>query len=190
MSRHEDGSARCLIHTTGFHSDDTVFHDVDDSDAVFAAQSVQLGDDLGNFHLFPIQRFRDTCFECHGHVFRFVRRLLRWNCEHEQIVIVGLHRRIFQFQSLVADVPEVSVTAVAVLGVKGKIDAVFAAVFDLILTGLHGPEIGHTPGSDDLDIRSQSTDAQLKTNLVVPFSCCAVADSYRAFLAGDLHQFL
>ena len=57
-----------------------------------------------------------------------------------------------------ADMPDIAVAAVAVAVVKGKINAVLLAVFDLILTGLHFPYIGHTPGSNDLDIRSQSLD--------------------------------
>ena len=50
------------------------------------------------------------------------------------------------------------------------------AVFNLVLAGLHGPYIGHAPGSDDLDIRGQSLDTQLKTNLVIALAGSAVAD--------------
>ena len=42
VSFHEDGSARSLINTTGFHADNTVLYDIDDTDAVLAAQLVQL----------------------------------------------------------------------------------------------------------------------------------------------------
>ena len=56
------------------------------------------------------------------------------------------------------DVPDIAVAAVAVAVIEGKIDAVLLAVFNLILTGLHFPYIGHTPGSDDLDVGSQSLD--------------------------------
>ena len=86
------------------------------------------------------------------------------------------------------DVPEVAVAAVAVGGVKGKIDALGDTVVDLVLAGLEGPEIGHTPRSDDLQVRSQSLDAELEADLVVSFSGCAVADCAGFFLPGDLHQ--
>ena len=56
------------------------------------------------------------------------------------------------------DVPDIAVAAVAVAVIEGKIDAVLLAVFNLILTGLHFPYIGHTPRSDDLDVGSQSLD--------------------------------
>ena len=75
-----------------------------------------------------------------------------------------------------ADVPQVTVTAVAAVCGEGKVNAVLLAVFNLILAGLHGPYIGHTPGSDDFDIRGQGLDAQFKTNLVIALAGSAVAD--------------
>ena len=89
-----------------------------------------------------------------------------------------------------ADVPQVPVTAVAGIGREGKMDAVLLAVRDLILTGLHGPDIGHSPGSDDLQIRSQSLDTQLETNLVIALTGSAVADSDCVLFTGDFYQLL
>ena len=40
MRLHEDGSARGLIDTAGFHADHTVFYDIYDADAVLTAQLV------------------------------------------------------------------------------------------------------------------------------------------------------
>ena len=37
---HQDRSARRLIHTAGFHSDYTVFNDVNDTDAVLSAEFI------------------------------------------------------------------------------------------------------------------------------------------------------
>ena len=64
------------------------------------------------------------------------------------------------------------------------------AILDFILTGLHCPDIGHTPGSDYLDIRSEGLNAELKTDLVVAFAGSAVADRGSAFLAGNLNKSL
>ena len=89
-----------------------------------------------------------------------------------------------------ADVPQVPVAAVAVAVVEGKVDAVGFAVGDLILSGLHGPHVGHTPGSNDLQVGGQSLDAKLKTDLVVALSGGAVADGGGSFLSGNLHQLL
>ena len=108
--------------------------------------------------------------------------------KYQHVVVVRLVGRILQLQSLMADVPQVAVTAVAVAAVERKINAVLLAVFDLIFTGLHGPYISHTPWSDDLEIRSQSLDAQLKTDLVVSFTGSAVADGSSAFFSCNLNQ--
>ena len=106
------------------------------------------------------------------------------------MVVIGRLRGILQLQAFVADVPYVPVAAVAAVRGKGEVDAVLLAVFNLILAGLHGPYIGHTPGSDDLDVGGQGLDAQLKTNLVVSFAGGAVADGNSPFFAGNFHQAL
>ena len=77
MRCHQDGSARSLINTTGFHADNTVLYDIDDSDSVLSADLVQLGDDLGNLHCFSVECFRNTLLECHGDLSFFIRSLLR-----------------------------------------------------------------------------------------------------------------
>ncbi len=61
------------------------------------------------------------------------------------------------------------------------------AVFDLRFPGIHGPFVV-SPGSDDLQIRSQSLDSQFKANLVVSLAGGAVADGSGAFFSGDFHQ--
>ena len=113
------------------------------------------------------------------------------HAQYQQMFVVGLVCRIFQLQTLMADVPEVTVAAVAVdLRSKGRSNAVSLAVFDFVFTGIHGPHIGHTPGSNDLEIRSQSFDAELETDLVVALSGSAVADCGSALFAGNLNQLL
>ena len=85
-----------------------------------------------------------------------------------------------------ADVPQVTVTAVAGICGERKIDAMCLAVCDLIFTGLHVPFV-ISPGSDDLYIRSKCLDRKLETDLVVSFSGSAVADRNCAFFSGDLY---
>ena len=104
------------------------------------------------------------------------------------MVIVRRVGRIFQFQAFVADVPEVPVTAVALGMVKRQIDAFALAVRDFVFAGLEFPDIRHSPGSDNLQVRSQRLDAQLKTDLVISLSGRAVADRRSAFLPGDFNQ--
>ena len=86
-----------------------------------------------------------------------------------------------------ADVPDVPVTAVGGVCGEGKMDAVCLAVFDFGFTGIHFPLVT-SPGSDDFDVGSQSLDTKLKTNLVVTFSGCTVADSDSSFLLCNLNK--
>ena len=102
------------------------------------------------------------------------------------MLIVRLAGRIFEFETLMGDVPEVTVTAVRLVDREGQVNAMCFGIVDLILTRLHVPLI-IPPGSNDLDIRSQSLDAQLKTNLVVTLTGSAVADGNRILLAGNLN---
>ena len=88
-----------------------------------------------------------------------------------------------------ADVPQVTVTAVAVFCIKWKVDAVCFTVSQLVFTGLHGPYIGHSPRSDYFDIRSKGFDAELETDLVISFTGSAVADGNSTFFSCDLNEF-
>ena len=101
--------------------------------------------------------------------------------------VVWLIGRIFQFQSFMADVPQVTVTAVTGICSKRKVNAVCAAVFNLGFTGIHVPFVV-SPRSDDLDIRSESFDTEFETDLVISLSGCTVADSDSAFFAGNFHK--
>ena len=87
-----------------------------------------------------------------------------------------------------ADVPQVTVPAVAGIGRERKVDAMLFAIFDFVFPGLHGPQVGHTPGGNDFQVRGQGFNTQFKTDLVVAFACGAVADGGGAFFAGNLYQ--
>ena len=101
------------------------------------------------------------------------------------MVIVGGLCRILKLKSLVADMPDIAVAAIAVVGLEGKIDVMSRAIFQLLLTGL---DIPGSPGSNDLHLGSQRLDAQLETNLIVSFSGSAMADGNSALLFGDIHK--
>ena len=105
------------------------------------------------------------------------------------MIVVGHQGRILELEALVADVPEVAVTAVTAVRGEGKVDPVLFAELDLRFTGVHFPLVA-APCRDDAKIGSQSLNAELETDLVVAFSCRAVADSSRAFLTGDLNKLL
>ena len=77
MCCHQDRSARSFINATGFHTNNTVLNNINDTDAVLTAKLVQLCDDLGNLHCFSVECFRNTLLECHGDLSFFIRSLLR-----------------------------------------------------------------------------------------------------------------
>ena len=189
MSLHQDGSAGSLIYAAGLHADHAVLHDVHNADAVLAAETVQLADDVGHLHLLAVDRGGNTLLKGHGHILGLVRSFLRGNAQNEKMIVVGLVCRILQLQSLMADVPQVPVAAVGLIRGEGQVNAVRLAVFNLGFTGIHGPLVV-TPWGDDLQVGSQSLDAQLETDLVISLAGCAVADSDCAFLAGNLNQLL
>ena len=89
-----------------------------------------------------------------------------------------------------ADVPQVTVTAVTLACIERKVDAVCLTIFDLFFTGRHVPEFVHSPRSDNLEVRSKCLDTKLKTDLVVTLTGSAVADSSSAFLTSDFYKTL
>ena len=102
------------------------------------------------------------------------------------MIIVRLVGRIFQLKTFMADVPDVTVTAVRRICRERKVDAMSLAVFNLRFTGIHFPLV-ISPGSDDLDIRSQSFDTQLETDLVITLTCSTMTDCHSAFFSGNLY---
>ncbi len=186
---HEDGSAGSFIDAAGLHADDTVLDDIDDADAVLAADLVELADDIGDLHGFAVEGLGNARLEGQGDVGDLIGGLHGSLAQDQQVVIVGGVGGILQLQTLVADVPEVAVAAVAAVSGEGQFDAVGLAVCDLGLTGIHIP-LGASPGGDDLEVGSQGLDAHLETDLVIALAGRAVADRGRALLAGDLDQLL
>ena len=188
MGFHENRTARCFIYAAGLHTYYTIFYDIYDTDAMFSAKSIQFGDDFGNFHRFAVQSLRNAGFKGESYVFSLIGSFFRCNAQHEKIIIIWLVGWIFQFQSFVADVPQITVTAVTVTHIERKVDSMLFAKFNFIFPGLHGPYIGHTPGSDNFQIGGEGFDGKFKTDLIVSFSRSAVADSGGIFLPGNFHQ--
>ena len=156
---------------------------------MLAAQLVQGTDDIGDLHLLAVHGSGNTFFKGHGHIFALIGSLLGSHTKYQQMLVVGLVAGIFQLQTFVADVPDVTVTAVGRIGGERKVNTMSLAVLDFGFTGVHVPLIA-SPGSDDLDIGSQSLDAQLETDLVVTLTGSTVADSYSTFFSGNLYQLL
>ena len=73
------------------------------------------------------------------------------------MLVVRFVAGIFQLQTFVADVPDITVTAVGRIGGERKMNTMSLTVLDLGFTGIHVPLVA-SPGSNDLNIGSQSLD--------------------------------
>ena len=182
-----DGAARRLIDTAGLHADHAVLQNIDDADTILAAQLIQLRQKGDRIQLLAIQCDRNALFKIQRDLGRFIRRLLRGHAQLQQLVVVRRIGGVFQFQSFVADVPDVTVAAIAVALLHRALYAVSLTIGHLILTRLHIPD---SPGSDDLKLGRQCLDRQLETHLVITLAGAAVADRISAFLQRDIYQYL
>ena len=134
----EDGSAWRLVYAAALHADEPVLHDVQKADAVFAAQLVELQNDIRRAHFDAVQRCGDACLEVEGDIGRRVRRV-----DGETPIsrkpffsYSGIVARILEVETLVAEVPEVLVLGVVGLPVYLQRHVVRLSVGDLFFPGL------------------------------------------------------
>ena len=107
----QDGAARRLVHAAVLHADEAVLHDVDDADAVRAADGVELLDDLRGLHALAVDGDGRALLEVDGDIGGLVRGLEGGNAHFQEagLVIVGLVRGVLEIEALMAQVPEVLV---------------------------------------------------------------------------------
>ena len=67
---------------------------------------------------------RNTFLEGHGHILALLRSFFRGDAEYQQVIVVRLTGRILELKTLVADMPDVAVTAVAGVCGERKMNAV------------------------------------------------------------------
>ena len=189
MREVEDGAARRLIDAPILHADQPVLDDVDDADAVRAADGVQLLDDLAGLHLLAVERDGRAGLKVDGDVGGLVRRLERRNAHLEEagLVVIRLVRGIFKVESFMAQMPQVLVLGIVRLAADLQRHIVRLCIVDLFLSGLDVPL---APRRDDLHIRGEALDRQLKPDLIVALAGRAVRDGVRALGEGDLGQLL
>ena len=183
----EDGSARRLVYAAALHADEPVLHDVQKADAVFAAQLVELENDILRAHFDAVQRYGDACLEVEGDIGRRVRRVDGGDAHLEEalLLVLRLVARILEVETLVAEVPEVLVLGVVGLPVYLQRHVVRLSVGDLLFPGLDAPL---TPGGDDGHVGDEVLESQLEPDLVVALAGAAVADGVRALGYRDLRE--
>ena len=109
--------------------------------------------------------------------------------ENQKIIVVWFVCRILQFQTFMADVPDVTVTAVRMSSIKRKIDTVCLTVCNLRITGIQLP-FRLSPYSDNLDVRCKGFNRKLETELVISLTCSTVADSNSTLFTGYTNKLL
>ena len=183
----QDSTAGSLVHAAALHAHQTVLDDVQQADAVLAADLVQVLDQLDSAHLLAVNGSGDALLEVEGDVGRGVGCLLGGNAQLEEagLVVLRLVGGVLQIEALVAQVPQVLILGVVGLTVDLQGDVVCLGVVDLLVTALDVPL---TPRSDDRHIGAEGLQGQLKTHLIVALAGAAVADGVCALLDGDVRQ--
>ena len=189
VSEVQNGSARRLVNTAVLHAHQTVLNDVDNANAVLAAQLVELLDNLRNLHLLAINGNGNACFKIDGHIRRLVGCLHGRHAHLKEafFFVLRLVRRIFQVKTLVGQMPQVLVLGIVGLARNLQRNIMRFGVIDLFVAGL---DIPLAPRSDNLQIRSKALDGKLKTHLVVALARCAMSHGVGTFCQRNLGQLL
>ena len=184
MGKVEDGAAGGLVYAPILHAHQTVFHDVDDADAVGAAQSVELFDDLAGLHLLAVNGYGGAGLKVDGDIGGGVGSLIGGHAHFQEagLVQIRLVGGVLQIQTLMAQVPQVLVLGVAGLPADLQGDVVSLGVVDFLVPGL---DIPLTPGGDDLHIRGKALDGQLEANLIVALAGGAMGDGVGTLCQSD-----
>ena len=184
----EDGAAGGFVGAAGLHADEAVFDEVGLSDAVFAAEGVELGDEVVAAEFFAIEGEGDALFEADVDEVGLVGGFGDGD-GHDPEVVLGLVGGIFEVGAFVGDVPEVAVAGVDFLDGLGDGDFLFLGVFD---GGLAGAELEAVvlPGGDDGEFGAEGHVGQFEADLVVALASSAVGDGVGTFLVGNLNLVL
>ena len=183
----EDGAARRLVNTPVLHAHQPVLHDVQQADAVLAAQLVELPDDVGGLHLLAVDGHGPALLKVQRHIGGRVGGHGGGHAHLQEtgLVVLRLVGGVLQVKALVGQVPQVLV--LGVVGLPGDLQGhvVGLGVVDLLFPALDVPL---TPRGDDLHLGGEALDGQLEPDLIVALSGAAVGNGVGALGLGDLHQ--
>ena len=114
MREIKDCAARRFVDAMILHADEPVLYDVQNADAVFAAQLVQFTDDVGDFHLLSVNGHRDTCLKADGNRCGRIGCLIGGHAhfKEQRLIKIRLVRGVFKVKPLMAQMPQVLVLGV------------------------------------------------------------------------------
>ena len=137
----QDRAARSLINAAALHADQTVLDDVEDADAVLAAELVQLLDEGNGVQLLAVHSGRNALLEVDGNIGRLIRSHFRRNAQLEEARLVdrSLVGRKLKIQTLMAQMPQVLILGVVGLLVDLQRDVVRLSVVRSPFRGCSAP---------------------------------------------------
>ena len=130
-----------LVHAPVLHAHQPVLHDVQQADAVGAAQLVELADDVAGLHLLAVHCHGHALLKVQGDVGGLVRGLHGGDAHLQEagLVVLGLVGGVLQVQALVGQVPEVLILGVVGLPADLQGDVVGLGVVDLLVPAFDVP---------------------------------------------------
>src|SRR5690606_32907265 len=188
VSLEHDGAAGGFVAAAGLHAHVAVLHDIQTTDAVLAANLVQVSQHFGRAHLLAINGDDVALAVGQLDIGRAVRRSFRGLGPAPHVLFV-LGPGVFQHATFIGDMQQVGIH-----GVRRFLLAV-ALDRDLVLGGivhqlLARQQVPFAPGSDDFDARLERIGAQFETHLVVTLAGGAVGNGVSAGFVGDFDQTL
>ena len=129
MGCDENRSARRFIHAARFHTDEAILDQIELTYSVFAAESVQLLNQLYAVYLFAVKFCRHAFIKTNLDVIRLVRGFRDRPGDDKQIIF-RLIGGVFKVSPFMADVPEVAVARVDFLLALVDGDFVFFCIID------------------------------------------------------------
>src|SRR5579872_655239 len=186
MSEEQQRAAWSLIAATRLDTDEAVLDEVNASDGVAAADFVQDRNQSHGIELHIIDGNWNALFKADGDRLGLVRRFLR-RYRHLPGGVQWTVAGVFQFPTLMAQVPEVAIAAVNLFAAGGNGNSMRFGVVEAIFARLQSP---FAPRSNDLQFRSDGLVSMLKTDLIVALAGAAVRNSGGAEFERDFYLML
>ncbi len=188
MGRRQDRSAGRLIDPAGLHPNQAILHQIRHADTMHAADSIERLNQLDAVGLLAVQFHRDTLLKADFDILSLVWGL-RDGPAQNQHLILRLIGRVFQVRTLVADMPEVPVAGINLLHRLLNRDFPLFGIFDRRFPAGQC-KIRVFPRGNNLQIRRQRHERQLKPHLVVTLAGSAMRYRRCPGLPGHIHLML
>src|SRR5262245_62373917 len=132
QGREQQSPSRSLIDAARFHSDQTVFYQVDAATAVAPADLVQCFDQRDGVETLAVDLYRRAFFKTDLDVLRLVGRFFGGNGQFEHRLFRFV-RGVFEDSAFVREVPDVAVVAVNLFAAGRDRNQAFVGVIDRVL---------------------------------------------------------